>query len=180
MAPIIFVGNYGVQSSLITPAAYAVNDTPPTDISDQRWLLMLSGVAEVNMEGTSTADWQAANVLVLSENDASVLWALNYAISQWRIPQPPTTDPCFAVDLATPFAGLSKVEAGVSANAGFGVNYWGLELLTGENAVTGQQLKNIFNGIKVEVGVRDNDASLYSVGYNIALMGNIVFQYQVG
>jgi hypothetical protein len=172
----INVTNYGVQSWLITPAAYAVNETPPTDISDQRWLLMLSGVAEVNMEGTSTAAWEPDQVFMLG--DVTIVPALDYAITQWGITQPPNTYPFFAVTLATPFAGLSKVfDAGESVNAGFAVNYWELPLNIGTNAVTGQQLENIFNGITVEVGVRDNDAWLYSVGYNIALLGNIVFQY---
>ena len=171
----INVTNYGVQSWLITPAAYAVNETPPTDISDQRWLLMLSGVAEVNMEGTSTAAWQADQVFMLGAG--TIVPALDYAITQWGITQPPETYPFFAVSLATPFAGLSKVfDAGESVNSGFAVNYWELPLNFGTNAVTGQQLENIFNGT-VEVGVRDNDAWLYSVGYNIALLGNIVFQY---
>ena len=68
----INVTNYGVQNWIITPAAYAVNETPPTDVSDQRWLVMLSGVGEVNMEGTSAAAWQANQVSMLGDADASV------------------------------------------------------------------------------------------------------------
>ncbi len=173
----INVTNYGVQNWIITPAAYAVNETPPENISEQRWLVMLSGVGEVNMEGTSAAAWQADQVSMLGDADASVQAALKFAIGQWGIPQPPATYAFFQVAQWSPFAGLSKVEAGKLPNAGFGVNYWDLQLEFGTDAGTGQQLENIFNGITVEVGVRDNDAWLYSVGYNIALLGNIVFQY---
>jgi hypothetical protein len=169
---------YGVQNWIITPAAYAVNEAPPENISDQRWLMMLSGVAEVNMEGTSTAAWHADQVTMLGDADASVQAALKFAIGQWEIPQPPATYAFFQVAQWSPFAGLSKVfDAGESVNAGFAVNYWNLELFPGTDAVSGQPVENIFNGITVEVGVRDNDAWLYSVGYNIALVGKIVFQY---
>lgn len=36
------------QNWLITPAALAVNEPKPTSISDQIWVLMLSGVAIIN------------------------------------------------------------------------------------------------------------------------------------
>lgn len=41
--------------------------------------------------------------------------------------------------------------------------------------VTEQLVNNLFNGIIVELAVRDSDAWLYRLGYNITLIGKIVF-----
>jgi hypothetical protein len=41
--------------------------------------------------------------------------------------------------------------------------------------VAGQVVGNIFAGIDVDVAVRDSDAWLYRLGYNITLLGKIVF-----
>jgi hypothetical protein len=174
----INVENYGAQNWLITPAAYAVNDVPPADIIDQRWLLMLSGVGEAQMEGTSTADWQYANVNILAPGDSSLQAALNYAIIGSRIPQPPGTYPYFKVqdeDGYSVFAGLNSIyDAGESINAGFAVDSWMPQFTFGTSSL-GLQVDNLFSGITVTAGVRDNDAWLYRVGYNITLQGNIVF-----
>ena len=43
---------YAGQNWLITPAALAVNQAPPKTISDQEFLLVLSGVAIINLQGT--------------------------------------------------------------------------------------------------------------------------------
>jgi hypothetical protein len=40
------------QNWLITPAALAVSDARPRDVHDQKWLLVLSGVAYANIRGT--------------------------------------------------------------------------------------------------------------------------------
>ena len=41
--------------------------------------------------------------------------------------------------------------------------------------MTGQPVNNLFNGVNVDLAVRDTDAWLYRIGYNITLLGKIVF-----
>ena len=52
----IEVTSFAGQNWLITPAARAVNEAPPNSISDQAWLLVLSGVAIVNLEAKTADD----------------------------------------------------------------------------------------------------------------------------
>jgi hypothetical protein len=47
--------------------------------------------------------------------------------------------------------------------------------LTGINIVTNQPINNVFTGINVDVGVRDNDAWILKLSYNITLLGTIAF-----
>jgi hypothetical protein len=61
-------------------------------------------------------------------------------------------------------------------NAGFAVDAWRPSpFSSGNDAFSGQPVGNIFTGIVVDVAVRDSDAWLYRVGYNITLEGRIVF-----
>jgi hypothetical protein len=63
-----------------------------------------------------------------------------------------------------------------SDNAGFAVDVWRpTPFGQVQDVLTGQLVGNIFNGIDVDVAVRDSDAWIYRVGYNITLLGKIVF-----
>jgi hypothetical protein len=46
---------------------------------------------------------------------------------------------------------------------------------TGVDAFSNAQVGNIFTGVNADVGVRDTDAWILSLGYNITLRGRIVF-----
>ena len=41
--------------------------------------------------------------------------------------------------------------------------------------MTGQPLNNIFTGVNADLSVNDSDAWIYRLGYNITLLGKIVF-----
>jgi hypothetical protein len=172
----INVTTFGGQSWLITPAARAINEAPPGNIGRQKFLLVLSGVGIVNMRGTS--NWVGGIVHILP--DMSV--PLDYAINQFSIPRPPGNEDSdysvsFQVEQWAPFAGLSSIfDQDQSVNAGFSVNAWRhSSFSTGTDAFSGQTVNNIFNGIDVDVAVRDSDAWLLRLGYNITLLGQIVF-----
>ena len=55
------------QNWLITPVAFAVDEPRPTNVYDQRWLLVLTGVVETDVEGGSTHQWLHENAVVPSE-----------------------------------------------------------------------------------------------------------------
>jgi hypothetical protein len=81
------------------------------------------------------------------------------------------------VDQWAPSASLASIfDQDASDNAGFAVDVWRpTPFATVGDLVTGQLVGNIFAGIDVDVAVRDSDAWLYRLGYNITLLGKIVF-----
>jgi hypothetical protein len=76
-----------------------------------------------------------------------------------------------------PFASLASIfDQDTSDNAGFAVDVWRpTHFDEAFDVVTGQLVGSIFAGINVDVAVRDSDAWLYRLGYNITLLGKIIF-----
>jgi hypothetical protein len=83
----IEVDIYAGRNWLITPAAAAVNEAPPSTISDQTWLVVLTGVAVVDLQGDNPHDWRRETLWF--PPDRILKGALNYAISRYSIPLPP-------------------------------------------------------------------------------------------
>ena len=77
----------------------------------------------------------------------------------------------------TPFASLSAIfNRGQSINSGFAVDAWRSHHFgSGTDVLTNRPVNNLFAGINVDLAVRDSDAWLYRLGYNITLIGKIVF-----
>ena len=174
----IEVTAFGGQNWLITPAARAVNEAAPANISGQKWLLTLSGVGIANMKGKTSDDWLHDEVHILPDMHGP----LDYAIRRWSIPQPQGTEGRqylvgFQLDQWSPFAALNAVfDQNESVNAGFAVDSWRPSpFASGTDSFSGQLDSNIFTGIIADTAVRDSDAILYRVGYNITLEGRIVF-----
>jgi hypothetical protein len=184
---VVFLNNFTGQNWLITPAALAVGESPPKTILDQKWLLVLSGVVEANLQGNSNAAWLNQTVSFLPGRSVSLGFGvnegpLNYAINHYSIPRP-STDPkdydvVFSVQNWAPFASLSSIfDEHQSIDAGYAVNVWRpRHFLTGVKYpdVT-QPINNVFTGINVDVGVRDTDAFILKLSYNITLLGTIAF-----
>ena len=174
----IEVTSFGGQNWLITPAALAVNETPPANIGAQKFLLVLSGVGIINLKGETSNDWLRDSVHILPD----MLGPKNYAIARFGIPRPTGTAGAdyytvFQVEQWSPFAAISSIfDQDQSINAGFAVDDWRpAPFNTGTNAISGAPVGNIFTGIIADVAVRDSDAWLYRVSYNITLLGRIVF-----
>jgi hypothetical protein len=176
--PIEVIGDFAGQNWLIVPAAQAPGDAPPQDIHAQRWLLTLSGVAMANLKGSPPDDWRRATLLL----EPTVVDPMHHAIAQHSIPVPPGSEgPDYAlgfqVEQAAPYASISSVfNAAESGNSGFAVDVWRPNHYgAGIDAFSHQYADNLFSGLQVDVAVRDRDAWLYRVGYNVALLGKIVF-----
>ena len=169
------IRTFSGQNWLITPAALAVNQPRPQSIRDQSWLFILSGVAIVDLQGNSQAQWLHETLII----DPDFRNPLNSAVDRHSIPRPPGTDyrPEFQLDQWSPFAATSVIfNQGESLNSGFAVNVWRPNpFQTGSDAFGGPMLNNLFSGIQVDVAVRDTDAWLYRVSYNFTLLGKIVF-----
>ena len=181
------------QNWLITPAAVPVGHRPPTNIHDQLWLLTLTGVVKADFKGNS-GQWLDETVSFMPDmsgpqSDGSS-GPLGWAIKHFDVPKPPPGRPYrirFSLEEWAPFACLGSIfDRNQSVNAGFAVNTWrpspfgktgggtGSEGI-GNDLITNQPVSNLFTGITVDVAVRDSDAYLLRLGYNITLLGRIVF-----
>jgi hypothetical protein len=172
--------NFAGQNWLITPAALAVGEHPPASIHDQKWLLVLTGVVTANLQGNSTSHWLNSNLSFLPDMAGpSNSGPLNWAIGQYAIPKPAgqNHDIGFSLDEWAPFVSLSAIyDQAESIDAGYAVNVWRPNhFVTGVDAFSNAQVGNIFTGVNVDVGVRDTDAWILNLGYNITLRGRIVF-----
>jgi hypothetical protein len=176
--PTQVIDTFAGQNWLITPAALAKNEPPPPDLHAQKWLLTLSGVGMVNLKGNSEANWLAETLLLRP----TILDPMHYAISTHGIPKPPGTEGsqytlAFQVEQWSPYASISSIfNQNVSNNSGFAVDVWRPDHFdNGIDAFSHQPVGNLYTGLQVDVAVRDTDAWLYRVGYNILLLGRIVF-----
>jgi hypothetical protein len=164
------------QNYVFTPAALAVGQAPPSTISDQTWLMVLSGeVALTEITGTGQ-NWFSQTIQFSPDMSVS----LSAAIEQYSIPTPPPTDinstPVFTLQHWSIFISLNAIfDADQSINAGYAVNSWSANLLDGVDAITDQPLYNIFNGVNVDVALSDVDAAILQLGFNFTLLGKIAF-----
>jgi hypothetical protein len=169
--------NFAGQNWLIAPAALAANEPPPADIRDQKWLLILSGVVNADLEGNSTNQWLHETLSFAPD----MAGPLNYAIDRYSIPQPSTDSPDFTIKFSVeqwaPYASLSSIyDQDTSDNAGFAVDVWRPTPFThGPDVLTNQTVSNLFSGVDVDVAVRDTDAWIYRVSYHITLLGRVAF-----
>jgi len=175
--PTQIIDTFAGQNWLITPAAPAANEPLPTDIRAQKWLLTLSGVGMVNLKGTSEASWLQETLLLRP----TIIDPMHYAIATHAIPTPGVEGSqytlAFQVEQWSPYASISSIfNEKVSNNSGFAVDVWRPDHFdNGIDALSHQPAGNLYTGLQVDVAVRDTDAWLYRVGYNILLLGRIVF-----
>jgi hypothetical protein len=165
-----------VNNWLITPVPSTTNESGPNPQSDQRWLLVLTGVHIIDLQGNNTVDWRRETIY-LSPDVAS---PLQRAIAEYDIAVPAGFDPGFQLDQWAPFAAVSSVfakEEGV-VTAGFAVDNWQLSPFFSGPGTDGHPVDRIFNGLEVAVAVVNNEAWLYRVSYNITLLGRIAFTKQ--
>jgi hypothetical protein len=179
--------NFAGQNWLITPAALAVGEIPPASIHDQKWLLVLSGVVIADLKGNSSAQWLHETLsftpdMAGADDPTSTSGPLNFAISHFSIPKPPGSPGAqflirFSLEEWAPFACLSSIfNQDQSINSGFAVDTWRPNHFgSGTDVLSNRPVNNIFSGINVDVAVRDTDAFIFRVGYNITLLGKIAF-----
>jgi hypothetical protein len=182
-----YLTDFAAQNWLITPAALAVGESPPANIRHQKWFLVLSGVVITDLKGDSTTQWDYQTVsfspdMAGPDDPSSTSGPLNWAISHYSIPKPPGSPGAqylirFSVEEWAPCVSLSAIfNQGQSINSGFAVDAWRPNHFgSGTDVLTNQSVNNLFAGINADLAVRDTDAWLYRVGYNITLLGKIVF-----
>ena len=168
---------YEATTYLGVPAALAVNETPP-GIHDQRFLITLTGVLLGGLKGNSSQEWLKKTVPVYPDDQAD---AWRSVIYRYQLPLPPGRETSdyylgFQVDRFSVFAALNSVyHANRAVNAGFAVDRWRVRpYANAVDAFTGQQ-RSVYQGVELDLAVCNPDAILYRVGYQITLLGRVVF-----
>src|SRR5260370_6663429 len=112
------------QNWVITPTALALNEPPPRRISDQHFMLVLTGVCSLNLKGNQLHDWRRETAEIVPD----YFTPLNHAIGRFGIPVPTVQDrsvsPMFQLDLWAPFAAVSSVWDQGSTDVGVAVDVW--------------------------------------------------------
>jgi hypothetical protein len=181
-----YLTDFAGQNWLITPAALAVGEPPPRSICDQKWLLVLSGIVIADQRGDDTGSWNHQTVSFIPDmagpdDPSATSGPLNWAISRYGIPRPPGQVGQYLVRFSVqewaPFVSLGSVfDQEASVNAGFAVDDWRPNHFeSGTDVVTNEAVSNIFTGVNADLAVSDKDAWIYRLGYNITLLGTIVF-----
>jgi hypothetical protein len=173
--------NFAGQNWLVTPAALAANETQPSSISDQKWLLVLTGVGLVDLQGNNPNDWRRETLEIYP---TAVDVALEHAVNTYGIPRPVglNTRPAINLEQWSPFAAISSnfVRGPSGVDAGFAVDVWRPRPFLSTVSAENQPVHNIFTGIEVDIAVRNNRAVLHRVSYHITLLGKLVFLVQSG
>lgn len=165
--------SFAGQNWLITPVALAVNETPPRSVAEQKWLLVLSGVANIDLKGNGPK-WLRETFRIWPD----LLAPMNHAINLHNIPTPPDGyNLKFQVEQWVPYSAPSSMyNKKHSVNSGFAVDVWRPHPFGSDtDVVTNTPFGNIFNGIQVDVAVSDIDAFFYRLSYHIVLLGKIRF-----
>jgi hypothetical protein len=168
------------QNWLITPTALALKEPPPASISDQNFLLVLAGVCDLNLKGNQPHDWNRETAEIIPD----YVSPLNYAIQRFGIPVPTvrgrSVSPMFQLEQWAPFATVSSVWDQGSADFGVAVDVWRPSPFRNFDGsfitdYAGNPITQPFTGIRVDVGVRNDQSILYRLSYNITLSGSIRF-----
>lgn len=173
-----------VQNFVITPAPLAVNQSEPSSILDQVWMLVLTGVGTTTdftddqdvqgIRGNNPDDWRRLTFTFSPDINAPLL----SAIESYSIPAPIDV-PYFlvlSVDYWAPFVSISSAFHKNTDDAGFAVDAWRAAPFTqGFEDVNGNSLPNLFAGIEVDVAVRNDQAYIYRISYQITLVGKMGF-----
>jgi len=164
------------ENWVITPAALAVNEQGPSSISDQKWLVVLSGVCTIgNLQGNSPNDWRRETLTIKPDIETP----LDSAVQQYSIPVPSvpgiTSVPVLSLDQWAPFAATSSIWGDDTGDAGYAVDLWRPTHFEPTNDTAGHPIAGVFSGIDVDVAVRNDRARLYRISFHITLLGKIRF-----
>jgi hypothetical protein len=136
---------------------------------------VLTGVAIVDFAGNNANDWRRDTLWILPEIIGS---PLRFVLTHFGV-SPPGGDgrPAFQLEQWAPFAAVSSSfsrETG-TVDAGFAVDQWRPHKFLHDVTVEGQSVNQLFNGIDVDLAVRNNQAVLHRVSYHVTLIGKVVF-----
>jgi len=174
----IEIGHFACSNWVIAPVALAVNEGPPADIRDQRFMLILTGVGVFDLAGTHDHNWQHHTAHMRPGVDAP----LAHAVGRYQIPPPPgiagnqyTRE--FQVEQIAPFTGLASLSNfAAEENMGWACDAWRPSPYeTRTDAFTSAPLPNLFAGVEADLAIRAYLVRMQRLNYQITMIGKIVF-----
>jgi hypothetical protein len=173
---------YACDNWLINPAALAVGETPPANIGEQRFQLVLTGVAVLAFQGTpgETGWWIKNSIHIMPAVDP----ALAFAIGHYAIPTPPGDvgnqyTRHIQVEQMAAHVGLASVEGkgdDLAHEIGYACDAWRehqFDTLT--DAFTQAPLPRIFTGVDADLAAWRGHNLIHRVNYHVTLLGRVRF-----
>ena len=132
-----------------------------TPLSENRLLLVLSGVVITEFVCTQKADWHRDTLQIVLDND------IRRALASTGLPNPPAGfHMMFLAEQYATFGGLNSIfDKNAADNAGFAVDSF-------MPPFDGDSFRVL--GMTMDVAVQDSDAILYRVGYQLTAVGQFV------
>jgi len=167
------------QNWTITPAAPGPNEPAPRNFFEQKWVLVVTGVGIVDIQGNNPHDWRRGGVRIPAPGAVSD--AMFAMINRYGVTQPTSGDfaPLFSLDQWAPFVAVSSFLdrngfATPPSGAGVAVDSWRPVHFGDAWDVNNVPIPNVFRGIDVDIAVF-GQAVLHRISWNISLLGKIVF-----
>jgi hypothetical protein len=152
----LFTNQFAVANFVIVPTGQT-----PVRPEDQKWFLVLSGVAVFTFQGQSAADWRRDSLRLAID--------LKGPIQASGRSAPPGRELKFEVEQWAPFATMNSIfDQNESVNGGYAVDAFRPIFTTRDT------FPQIFDTLEVDLAVRDTDAFIFRVGYHLTLVGTIV------
>ena len=171
------------ENAMITPVGLAFTDPDrPTSIANQDWLIHFSGVGIVDLKGNNSNDWRRETLVYFP----NVTGPLNWAIGFYHIPKPTSSVGRVVAQIqvleqmVASYAAISSAFEKSSGGADFGFavdRWWTNDFATGFD-VQNKPVPNLFTGINIDLAVRNTNAVLHRVSYQITIKGKIAFVVQ--
>lgn len=174
--------SYPVSNWIITPAGPSATEQTPPNVADQRFLLILSGVAVFEFKGQSPNNWLTSTVVIRPDLTAPILHACD--VHGIMLPRE-NTEPLYNVDFEVEQYALSGALASiyndnVSNDSGFALNEWRQgPYRWGRDVFTNVLYERIFTGAHFDIAARDSDAYIKRLSYHISLLGRIAFTAKI-
>jgi hypothetical protein len=180
LTPQTIIADFNTQNWLITPAVHPTVQTSPEIplnngiwFKSPTWLVVLSGVAVANFTGVGGIEY----TISISPD---VTAPINWAVTIYGLPRPQGDILWLGVDQWAPYAAVGSTfdESHGTADAGFDVNTWRpTPFATLEDATTVADVDQVFQGIQVDMSVRESGPITYRLPYSITLLARIGSNY---
>jgi hypothetical protein len=171
------------EDAMITPAGLAFRDPDkPTSLADQDWLIHFSGVGIVDLQGNNSNDWRRETLFFFPNVTSLLQWAIGF----YHIPVPTSSIGHVVAQIqvleqmVASYAAISSAFEKSSGGSDFGFavdRWWTNDFATGRDP-NGNAVPDLFTGINIDLAVRNTNAVIHRVSFQINIKGKIAFVVQ--
>jgi hypothetical protein len=178
------------QNWRITPAAPGPNEPAARSFFEQKWVMVLTGVAALSVtttngvidgiHGNNPHDWRRGGVRI---TPGAIFEATQAMMNQYGVnPPPPGNGVLFSLDQWAPFVAVSSFldlnelpgRGQRPSGAGVAVDLWRPVHFGDAWDVNNRPVPNVWRGIDIDIAVY-GQAVLHRLSWDISLLGKIVF-----